>query len=516
MSFQELEKGVNDLANVEETNAPAAAPKPKGDFDKKKQISLALCVIASLVAWFVPADFFGIAGLTVIEQRVIAIFIFAALMWITEVVPVWTTSVLVMVILLATISDSSLSFLVPDKNEAGEFLAVSGQAYGAPVSYKTIMAAFADPTIMLFMGGFVLAIAATKFKMDAGLAKAMLKPFGTDSKFVLLGFILVSAVFSMFMSNTATAAMMLTILSPVLATLPADGKGRIGLALAIPIACNVGGIGTPIGTPPNAIATGYLANNGLEVGFGQWMMLMIPVVLFILVFAWLLLIKMFPFTQKNIVIEVPGDFEKSTKAYIVYVTFAVTIFLWVFGKALFGLNPNVVALIPFAVFAVTGVITKKDLASVDWDVLWLVAGGFALGVGLDKTGLAKDMVASIPFDTWPTLLVVIGGGVLCIVMSTFMSNSGTAALLVPILAAVGMGMKSQLETLGGVPTLLIGVALSASLAMSLPISTPPNALAYAKGFIKQKDMATVGIIVGMFGMLVGYLALIFLGGSILK
>ncbi|MBO7442728.1 MAG: SLC13/DASS family transporter [Paludibacteraceae bacterium] len=487
-------------------SAPSGVPT-----DNKKLICLGICLAIGLLAWFLPASAFGLKGdPTVLEQRVIAIFLFAAAMWITEPIPIWTTSVLTMVLMLLTVSNSAIAFMAPEKGAE----LYNGQIYGEPISYKAIMAAFADPTIMLFMGGFVLAIAATKYKMDAGLAKAMLKPFGTRAEYVLLGFILISATFSMFMSNTATAAMMLTILSPVLATLPSDGKGRIGLALAIPIACNVGGIGTPIGTPPNAIATGFLEKQGIEIAFGDWMLMMVPVVLIILVFSWFLLVKLFPFSQRDIVIEVPGDFDKSPKAFIVYVTFGVTIFLWVFGKDLFGINANVVALIPFAVFSITGVITKKDLALIDWDVLWLVAGGFALGIGLDKTGLGKHMVDSIPLDQWPTLVMMIGAGVLCITMSTFMSNSGTAALLVPILAAAGMGMQEQLASFGGVPALLIGVALSASLAMSLPISTPPNALAYAKGFIQQKDMAVVGIIVGVFGMIVGYSALILFGNTV--
>jgi sodium-dependent dicarboxylate transporter 2/3/5 len=134
------------------------------------------------------------------------------------------------------------------------FMRVDDPSFGTPISNSALMGSFAHPTIMLFMGGFVLAITATKYKLDAALAKFMLAPFGTRSEFVMLGFILVTAIFSMFMSNTATAAMMLAILSPVLSSLPADGKGRIGLALSIPIAANIGGIGTPIGTPPNAIA----------------------------------------------------------------------------------------------------------------------------------------------------------------------------------------------------------------------------------------------------------------------
>jgi sodium-dependent dicarboxylate transporter 2/3/5 len=144
-------------------------------------------------------------------------------------------------------------------------------------------------------------------------------------------------------------------------------------------------------------------------------------------------------------------------------------------------------------------------------VLWLVAGGFALGVGLDKTGLALHLVESIPFSSWPVMAVLIGSGILCIVMATFMSHSATAAILVPILAAVGMGMQEQLAPLGGVAMLLIAVAVSSSLAMSLPISTPPNALAYAKGFIKTGDMAKVGVFVGIFGLIVAYAGLLLAG-----
>ena len=468
--------------------------------DSKKIIGLAISVVLTLIAWFIPLDSFGIPGLTIIEQRVIALFIFAACMWISEAIPIWTTSVLVMVLMLLTTSDSMFNFM-----------RVDDPTFGTPIGNKALMASFADPTIMLFMGGFVLAITATKYKLDAVLAKVMLAPFGTRSEFVLLGFLLVTGVFSMFMSNTATAAMMLAILTPVLSSLPANGKGKIALALAIPVAANIGGIGTPIGTPPNAIAKGNLENLlGINIGFGDWAMIMIPLALVILLIMWFVLIKLFPFSQKNIKIEIEGEFEKSPKAYIVYITFALTILLWVTDK-LTGVNSNVVALIPFAVFSVCGIFTKEDLRLIDWDVLWLVAGGFALGIGLDKTGLAQHLVNAIPFNTWSPMVVILGSGLLCIVMSTFMSNSATAALLIPILAAVGSGMQQELLPYGGVKTLIIGLALSASFAMALPISTPPNALAYAKGFIQQKDMALVGIIVGVISMILGYTLLVFVG-----
>ncbi len=259
--------------------------KSKGrDFHLGKIIKLAVAVIIPLILWCLPVTAFGIDGLTVIQQRVIAIFIFATLMWILEAVPSWTTSVFVVGLLLVSVSDSSIWFMRNVKE---------GVELGKAVGYKDILHCFADPTIMLFIGGFILAIAATKTGLDAMLARVLLKPFGTQSRFVLLGFILVTGFFSMFLSNTATAAMMLTFLAPVLKALPADGKGKIGLALAIPIAANVGGIATPIGTPPNAIALKYLndpAGMNLNIGFGEWVSFMFPLAIVLLLFAWGLLL----------------------------------------------------------------------------------------------------------------------------------------------------------------------------------------------------------------------------------
>ena len=468
----------------------------------KKIIGWVVSIGLTLLLWFLPTESFGVEGMTVIEQRVIALFVFAAVMWIFESIPIWATSVVIMALMLFTTSDSMLSFLK------------TGDNLGTPISYKAIMAAFADPTVMLFMGGFVLAIGASKYKLDVNLARIVIRMFGSKPHMVMLGFIVITAVLSMFMSNTATAAMMITILLPVLNSMPdTDIKGRIGLALAIPVAANVGGIGSPIGTPPNVVAVRYLEESlGIEIGFLQWMRVMVPLAMIILFLTWLLLNMMYKSKQKEIYIQIDSQWERGPKAWTVYITFTLTILLWLLGKDLLGLNANVVALFPFAVFCITGVFEKKDLGRIDWDVLWLVAGGFALGVGIDKTGLAAHLVATIPFDTWPAMLVILGSGVLCLVMSTFMSNSATAALLIPILVAVATGMGPQLEPFGGAATLIIGLALSASFAMALPISTPPNAIAYSKtGFIKQKDMALVGVFVGVISLVIGYLVLIFAG-----
>lgn len=469
-------------------------------------VKLGIAIAVALTLWLVPTASFGIEGLTIIEQRVIAIFTFATLMWIFEAVPAWTTSVLVVVILLLTTSNSSLWFFTSGYD---------ADTLGQVVQYKSIMHCFADPIIMLFIGGFILAIAATKSGLDTMLARVLLTPFGTQSRYVLLGFIMVTAVFSMFLSNTATAAMMLTFLTPVLKSLPADGKGKIGLALAIPVAANIGGMGTPIGTPPNAIALKYLNDPeglNLNIGFGEWMAFMLPFTLVLLFIAWVILLKLFPFKQKTIELKIEGEAKKDWRSIVVYVTFAITVLLWMTDKFT-GVNSNVVAMVPVGVFCITGIITKRDLEEISWSVLWMVAGGFALGVALQETGLASHMIQSIPFATWPPIMMIVGSGLICYAMANFISHTATAALLVPILAIAGMSARETLLPLGGVSTLLIGVAIGSSLAMVLPISTPPNALAHATGMIRQKDMEIVGITMGIIGLVLGYAMLIFLGSN---
>ena len=467
-------------------------------------VKLAVCIVSALVIWNLPADFMGPNALSVVEQRVLAIFCFATLMWLLEPVSAWTTSVMVIVLLLFSCSDSSFVLLTQG---------IDAETMGNQLSYKALLACFADPIIMLFIGGFILAIAATKSGLDIKLARVLLKPFGTRSESVLLGFLLVTGLFSMFLSNTATAAMMLTFLAPVLKSLPANGKGRIALALAIPIGANIGGIGTPIGTPPNAIALKFLNDpNGMNmnIGFGQWMLYMFPLAIVLLLISWQLLLKMFPFTQKTIELNIEGETKSDWKSIVTYVTFTVTILLWMFDKVT-GINSNVVAMLPVGIFCITGIIGRRDLEEINWSVLWMVAGGFALGLALQDSGLATRIVQAIPFATWSPVLLIVGSGLLCYLMANFISHTATANLLVPILAMAGMSAAETLAPMGGVSTLLIGVALGSSLAMLLPISTPPNALAHATGLIEQKQMLRTGLIVGIIGFILGYAMLIVLG-----
>ena len=468
-----------------------------------RAIRLIIAIVAALVVWCLPVEDW-ITGMTIIQKRTLAIFLFAILMWLFEAVPAWTTSVMVVVLLLFTTSNSSLVF----------FENADPSVLGAQTSYKSLLHCFADPIIMLFIGGFVLAIAASKTGLALFLARVMLKPFGKNPKFVLLGFLMVTGIFSMFLSNTATAAMMLTFLGPVLKALPADGKGKTALALAIPIAANVGGMGTPIGTPPNAIALKYMSEIGIEIGFGQWMAFMIPLTLVLLILAWVMLLRLFPFKAKSIELNIEGELKKDWRSIVVYITFAATVLLWVLDKKT-GVNANVVAMLPVGVCAIIGVLTKRDLEEISWSVLWMVAGGFALGVGLQETGLAQTLINAIPFGSWPAVVMVVGSGLICYAMANFISHTATASLLVPILAAVGASaaVSANLAPLGGVSTLLIGVAIGSSLGMVLPISTPPNAIAAATGMIEQKDMIKTGVIMGVLGLVLGYGMLIVLGSA---
>ena len=560
--------------------------------NQKKFLKILIVLLLSGAMLFIPFEALGVP-INPVQARVVALFVLAALMWILEPVPIWTTSTLVIALCLLGISNQALTFFRPDRYDKVEVNAIVQEAIGSGgavspellkeiqdtvnarlkkkptvneqevrmtlgfqlmdysekaetkgeaaaaqtlkeahhrlyedalsariknlkfvnvMQQKTTMATFADPIIILFLGGFFLAAAATKYRLDINLAKVLLKPFGTNPKFVMLGLMVVTALFSMFMSNTATAAMMLAILTPVLALFGPEDRGRAAFALCIPIAANIGGIGTPIGTPPNAIALKAMQDMGLTITFGKWMVFGVPFVIVMLLVGWFILVKMFPTQQKELKLEVGGKFLKTPKAIIVYSTFAVTIALWCFSDMLsLGLDSNTIAIIPIAVFAITQVITKEDLKSMSWDVLWLVAGGFALGVALQETGLAKDMIDAIPFGTWNPTVLMIGAGFICLFMATFMSHTATASLLMPILAGVaGAMVKTGSMDDAGAIGLLCAIAFASSLGMALPISTPPNALAYATGLVEQKGMAISGTILCLLGLFITFVLMYFL------
>lgn len=469
--------------------------------NKKKVWQLLAIIVVTTIVWNLPSNVFGIDGLTIVQQRVIAIFVFAILSWLTECIPAWATSLALTAIMCVTVS----------KNAFGVF---KGDNVGKLLDSTEIMASFADPIIMLFLAGFIIAIAASKSGLDTLLARNLIRPFGKKSENVLLGFLLITGLFSMFISNTATAALMLTFLAPVFAALPANGKGRIALTLSIPVAANLGGLGTPIGTPPNLIALKYLndpAGLNMNIGFAQWALLMMPTVIILLIISWKVILHYYPFTQKTIELKIDGAVHRGWRMWVVMATFILTILLWVIPKEITGIDTNTVSMIPMGIFAITGVITAKDLQKIDWSVIWMVAGGFAIGLGMDSSGLADAAIESIPFGSWSPMLIMLISGLICYLLSNFISNTATAALLVPILAVVCRGMGNKLDGIGGTSIVLVGIAIAASCAMCLPISTPPNAIAYSTGLVKQNQMLKVGLSCGLISLLLGYVLLFIIG-----
>ncbi len=454
----------------------------------KTNLKLFLLLIPPLLVLMLPTASIPVDNLTQVEQRVLALFLFAALFWIFEPIPIYATSMLIIVIELLFLSDTSIAFT------KGE-----GASFGLLLPYKDIMATLASPVILLFLGGFFLAAGATKYRLDQNISRVLLKRFGENPRVVLFGIMCLTAVFSMFMSNTATTAMMLSILIPVLKMFPANDKGRIAFVVAVPIAANLGGIGTPIGTPPNAIALKFI-NGTNPITFGEWMAFGVPFVVIMLILSWFLIVSLFPSETKSIRLTLEGTFSMSKKAIIVYVTFILTIVLWLLDF-LHGVNSYAIAMIPVAVFLSTGIINKEDLKTISWEVLWLVAGGIALGLAIEKTGLASNLINSIPFASLEGYLIIVLAAVTGFFMANFMSHTASANLLIPLLAALGTSVGS-LEELGGTRLIVLAATFAISLGMSLPISSPPNALAHATGELQTKDLVKAGFGTGLIGLII--------------
>ena len=453
------------------------------------------CLLVPLMIIFIPREWIPLDGLTVVHHRAMFIFTLAAIFWIFEPIPIFATSMLVIFLELVLLSDSGIIYAIAGKDE---------HSFGTLMRYQDVMATLASPIIILFLGGFFMAIAAAKYQLDQKMAQVFIKPFGTNPKLVMLGVMIITAVFSMFMSNTATTAMMLSILIPVLGSMDAGDKGKTGFLLAVPVAANLGGLGTPIGTPPNAIALEFLPE-GHGITFGKWMLIGVPYVVLMILLSWFVLLKLFPTTTKSIHLKIEAAGNHGYKPIIIYVTFGITVLLWL-TDFIHGMNSYVVALFPVVVFLSLSIINRDDLKTLSWDVLWLVAGGIALGMSLTQTGLADVFVSNIPFATFPLIVLFLISAGLGVLIANFMSNTATANLLIPIIAVIGSSVPA-LQAIGGGTLLILIASFSVSLGMCLPISTPPNALAYSTGLISTKDLSKTGLILGGLGLVLAFVVL---------
>tara|TARA_R110002096_G_scaffold91625_23_gene207399 strand:+ start:13247 stop:14653 length:1407 start_codon:yes stop_codon:yes gene_type:complete len=428
--------------------------------------------VAAIVILVAATGAFSAFGMTGPAQIAFAILIVAAILWITEAIPLFVTSLLILFL--------SLVWLQPGLERAGT--TVSSSVFTAP---------FFSNVILLFLGGFVISTALNKFQLDEQLARRILQRTGSSLPRLLLAVMAITAFLSMWLSNTAASAMMLALILPMANSIPEGQPARKGLVLGIPFAANIGGLGTPIGSPPNAIAMQYLAGVDQAPSFVRWMTIGVPMVLVLIVVAWFLLRKLF---------QVKGDLETkdlTSRKFVpkpgvtvVIIGTLITVIGWMTTEW-HGLSSGTIALIPVLLFFGLRLLNVRDFRSLSWDVLFVMGGGLCLGAAMSQSGLADWVVQQLPIDGVGTYSLAIIVGIAAVSMSSVMSNTATANLLLPIV--VGMGIADSAPV-------MIAVAFCCSLAMPLPISTPPNALAFSSGELRVADLIKPGLALTVLGV----------------
>ena len=405
-------------------------------------------------------------------RRAAFIFVFAAAFWSLEIIPLYATS---MVVVLLNVFMLARPGGVLDMDASG---------------YQTFLVPFASPVIMLFFGGFVLAAVMHKYELDRLIARQLVRWFGQKPFWVMTGMMLTTAFLSMWMSNTATAAMMIGLVRPLSEQLDADDPFRTGLVLSIPFGANIGGIATPVGTPPNAIAMGILAQHDIHLNFLDWMKMAVPLSLVLLAVVAGVLHVLFRPKYREVKLEIAGGRSLDRRAVGVIVVALLTVGLWL-TSGQHGIPEALVGLLAAGLYAATGLMDKDDFKNLEWDVLILMWGGLALGRGMEISGLS-EWVVTLPIFEFSGILLVAVAALVALLMSTVMSNTATATLLIPIMIVIPTSNPIVLA---------INVALACSFAMALPVSTPPNAIAFASRMIRSQDMLRAGALISLLSWL---------------
>ena len=446
-------------------------------------------------------------GLAPTGWKVAAVAVLMAVWWVSEAVPIPATGLLPLV-------------LFPT-------LGIAGMAETS--------APYADPLIFLFLGGFLIALGLERWKLHRRIALGVVSLVGTRPAALVGGFMLATAFLSMWVSNTATAVMMLPIGLSVIALLGREGGGPGGFApallLGIAYGASIGGLATLIGTPPNALLAAFMARTyGVEIGFAQWMAIGLPLSCLLLPCAWLILTR--------IAFALPRAEVAGTRALIrgelaglgpltgpeirVGLVFLAAAALWVTRPLLGGVlpegvNDTVIAvaagLLLFVIPAGggqpagTALLDWGAAARLPWGVLLLFGGGLSLAAAIGQSGLAASIGAGfVGLGAWPVILLVLLLTAGIVFLTGLTSNTATAAAFLPLMASVAPALAVD-------PFLLtIPVALAASCAFMLPVATPPNAIVFASGQLSVAQMARAGFllnlvasaaIVGLAWLLVG-------------
>src|SRR5680860_77704 len=430
-------------------------------------------------------------------DAVIAVAVWMVIWWITESVSISVTALLPL-----------LLFPILNIMEIGAV----GANYGSPI-------------IFLFFGGFILALALEKVNLHKRIALNIIKITGTTPNKVVLGFMIATAALSMWISNTATAVVMLPIAMSVIGLLVNDEDGftegdknfALSVMLGIAFAANAGGIATVIGTPPNSILIGLLENEyNMEISFVKWMVIGVPFSTILIGIIYLVLVKwMYPcynlkFTASKDVIK--NELEKlgpmSGKEKQVLVIFGITVFLWIFRTVIneifpeLQLNDTIISMMAaVAMFAIPYnlkkgdfIINWKDTQKLAWGILILFGGGLALAEGMSVSGIVDVVSAAIADSEVSILFTAILLITMMLFLTELMSNVALTALLIPVVAGIAIGL--------GIPILylLIPVTMASSCAFMLPMATPPNAIVFASGYIKVHQMARTGIVLNLISV----------------
>ena len=449
-------------------NSAAEAPLNNPSlFPQGTHKSLLTVVAAALISWVV----YSVLPYDIPANKGLAILLFVAILWFTEALHITVTALIVPV--LAAVS-------------------------GVPgMGTKQALAGFADPIIYIFFGGFALATALHVQKLDRKIALWLISLSRGNMLVSVLALFAVTAFLSMWISNTATTAMMLPLAMGMMSHLDPekDRKTFVFVLLGIAYASSVGGLGTLVGSPPNAIAA-----KALGLDFRGWMNYGLPMMLALMplvLFSMYVLLR--PDFSRKVDVGNSEPIPWNLPRLLTLLVFIVTAIAWILGaqiKSTFGIDSpdTVVALAAAVTVVVLGLVTWRDVAAnTDWGVLLLFGGGIALSSLLDKSGasLALGQALASQFVTTHPFIVILAVAAFIIMLTEFTSNTASAALLVPVFASIATQLNLPKEAL----VMVIGIG--ASCAFMLPVATPPNAIVFGTGLIKQREMMQVGMLLNV-------------------
>ena len=436
---------------------------------KKSKQAIAAFIISVILAVLVAGEGFSYA-----QYCTLFLLFFAVQLWITEAAPPFAVGIFIVGFLVYALGNA-------DGIDVGKYV-------------KT----WSDGIIILFLGGFFLAEGMQKTRLDYKLLQKLLPYFGQQARYILLGLMLTTACISMLMSNTATTAMMIATAAP----LYTNSKSNFAraLLLGIPAAASIGGMGTVIGSPPNAITVGALAQRGINIGFIDWMIVGMPLAIILTLAFWRILVSAYKIGKDPLdtsFLTAPQDGTPAVnplQEQIMMAILALTLFFWMVGKPLFGIPTAAVSGIPIAGLTLTGILTGKDVRALPWDTLMLVAGGLALGLAIEEQHLAEYYVEKLKHVQIDYHTLIILFALITVTLSNFMSNTAATAILIPVALSVTALIGDHNPAI-----LPMIIGFSASCALFLPVSTPPNAIAYSTGLLKQSEFRLGGISVGLLG-----------------